>query len=80
MLATIHLFARLREDLGGPVLTLECSNGLTVGQLRGLLLQQFPHVQLLKSCRVAVNQEFVDDEHIIEVGDEIGLIPPVSGG
>ena len=29
---------------------------------------------------VAVNQEYVDRAHTLEEGDEVALIPPVSGG
>jgi len=34
----------------------------------------------LDSVAVAVNSEYANDNHLINVNDEIALIPPVSGG
>ena len=36
--------------------------------------------ELLPPCRVAVEQEFVAAGHRVRAGDEIAVIPPVSGG
>lgn len=33
-----------------------------------------------KSCLPMVNQEYVDRDHVLQEGDELALIPPVSGG
>lgn len=30
--------------------------------------------------KVAVNQEYVDAEHLLQPGDEVALFPPVTGG
>ena len=35
---------------------------------------------LLQHCRVAVNRHFVPLTHVLEVNDEIAIIPPVAGG
>lgn len=32
------------------------------------------------SVRIAVNEEYVSDEHMLNEGDEVAVIPPVSGG
>ena len=43
--------------------------------------EQHPGVrELLPPCRVAVNQEFVGGDHVVGEGDEVAVIPPVSGG
>jgi len=39
-----------------------------------------PIAQLRGRFRVAVNQDFVDDAHVLNGGDELALIPPVAGG
>ena len=36
--------------------------------------------QLKQSLRLAVNSQFVGDDHPLADGDEFALIPPVSGG
>ena len=33
-----------------------------------------------KSLRVAVNQQYVENTHSLNDGDEVAVIPPVSGG
>jgi molybdopterin synthase sulfur carrier subunit len=33
-----------------------------------------------KVFRLAVNQEYVSEDHPLENGDEVAVIPPVSGG
>lgn len=35
---------------------------------------------VLKSAAVAVNQEYADRRHILQDGDEVAILPPVSGG
>jgi molybdopterin converting factor small subunit len=32
------------------------------------------------AMRLAVNQEYVGNDHPLQAGDEVGVIPPVSGG
>ena len=42
---------------------------------------QFPAMESLRSyVRVAVNECYVDVSHPLHNGDDIALIPPVSGG
>jgi MoaE-MoaD fusion protein len=53
----------------------------TVRELRDLLTARHPELAgLLPAVRVAVNQAFVDLDHVLNDGDEVALIPPVSGG
>lgn len=55
--------------------------GSTVGRLRELLAQRYTRLgKALSSIRMAVNNEFVSDDHLLESDDEVALIPPVSGG
>ena len=34
----------------------------------------------ISAIRVAVNQEHVPFDHVIQAGDEVALFPPVTGG
>ena len=36
--------------------------------------------KLLKASAVAVNQEYAQPNHILLDGDEVAILPPVSGG
>lgn len=77
----VLLFAGLRDALGASDVQVVLSPGATVGDLLFQLGQQHPALaSRLAQCRVAVAQEFVDEGHVLRPGDEIAVIPPVSGG
>ena len=79
---TVLCFASLRERLGGePAIVMRRPQGSTVAGLRAGLAERFPPAApYLAHCRVAVEQEFVCDDAVLQDGDEVALIPPVSGG
>lgn len=49
-------------------------------ELQRSLLIEYPAFQQLASIRLAVNQEYVMDDAPLADGDEVAIIPPVSGG
>lgn len=84
---TLLLFAKARELAGGRAkipLTVDTSKGLTFGQLFDtVILQAVPELALIKETSVlAVNDEYIDPEAPCDLknGDEISVIPPISGG
>lgn len=76
----ILAFGMARDILGRSVMELEWNSPLTVGELREELIRQYPELARLKSLAVAVNSEYAQDGNLLTAGDEIALIPPVSGG
>ncbi|SDE59071.1 molybdopterin synthase sulfur carrier subunit [Pricia antarctica] len=52
----------------------------SVSELRERLKRSFPEFGKLSSLAVAVNSAYADDAVQLKEGDEIALIPPVSGG
>ncbi len=76
----ILLFGISREIVGSSELTLSLDEGNTVGDLLDVLTQKYPEFSDLKSIMVAVNNEYAGSDHSLKEGDEIALIPPVSGG
>jgi molybdopterin converting factor subunit 1 len=56
------------------------TRGTTVGELKQEILARYPAFGTLSSFRIAVNLEYAFDEAPIREGDEVVLIPPVSGG
>ncbi|MFB9756978.1 MULTISPECIES: molybdopterin converting factor subunit 1 [Bacillaceae] len=75
---TVLLFAHLREQFGTRDLQIE-ENSITVADLRKQLEEKYEFLDT-KSIMIAVNEEFADDEDVIQAGDTVALIPPVSGG
>ena len=81
MRVTVLYFAVLRERLGIDEESLELAAGATVRDaIAALAREHAPIATLRTKFRVAVNQDFADDDHPLTDGDELALIPPVAGG
>ncbi len=81
MLVQVRLFATYREIVGVGQLSWTLRNGATVGQLVETVLARYP--RLLgheRSMLLAVNHELVRPDLVLKDGDEVALLPPVSGG
>jgi MoaE-MoaD fusion protein len=79
----VRLFAMLRERAGRSELQLRLAPGSTVADALARLGGQEPRLgELLGRLPVttAVNREYVPAATVLESGDELALIPPVSGG
>jgi molybdopterin converting factor subunit 1 len=80
---TVLCFARAREIVEASELRVELTDGGTSADLVAWLVQHHPKLQeLFKSCVLAVNQEYVQlgDAVPLSAGDEVAIIPPLSGG
>ena len=75
----VLLFAHLREKAGTEELTVTDKSGISVKELKDLLMNKYDLPQL-NQIMTAVNEEFVTDEEIVKDGDVVAFIPPVSGG
>ena len=81
MRLTVLLFAGVRARLGVPQVELELAEPVTVAGLRERLAAAHPQIgPSLAGCRIAVDHEFAGDDRIIREGQEVAVIPPVSGG
>jgi molybdopterin converting factor subunit 1 len=81
MKAKVRLFARLSELAGEREVEVEVGEGVSVVEVYKALCEQFPAVSGLNgSLRYAVNGEYAESEHQVGEGDDVALIPPVSGG
>jgi molybdopterin synthase catalytic subunit len=77
----IQLFATLKDAAKASQLEIEVPEGATVAALLGAVAAQTPVLERwLPHCRVAVGQEYAFNDHVLCEGDEVALIPPVSGG
>ena len=81
MRVQVLYFAVFRERLHKDEDEIDLPEGATVAFAIDALAALHPAIaQLRGRFRVAVNQEFVDSDHVIHAGDELALIPPVAGG
>ena len=81
MQVVVKLFALYRQIVGASQVCLELPDGATVTELCQEMRQLYPnlppeHYPLV----VAVDLVYVDDTFVLHEGQEIALIPPVSGG
>ena len=79
MRVRVLFFGVLRDGMGEPERELEVAAGSTAGDV-------------VEACRagaeggvwgalaVAVNQEYAGRDRVLAEGDEVALLPPVSGG
>lgn len=78
---TVKLFAAYQEVYGTPELSLELPQGITVGEVGDRIRAPYPVLHSLAPVtRYGINLNFVEAETIVQEGDEVVLIPPVSGG
>lgn len=75
-------FGVLKDWLGSPAEILELPSGATVADLLSHLSAklQTDAVSRLRGIAVGVNAEYADGTRVLHDGDEVGLLPPVSGG
>jgi molybdopterin converting factor subunit 1 len=78
---TILLFHTLKEALGQSEIPLPIGKPIASNELWELLVHKHPQLKpYRKHTRMACNQSYVTEETLIYPGDEVALIPPVSGG
>jgi molybdopterin synthase catalytic subunit len=82
MRLAVSLFAVLRDRAKADVLHLEIAgDSADLSALKEAVARACPALApLMPIVRVALNQSFASGEDRIREGDEVALIPPVSGG
>jgi molybdopterin synthase catalytic subunit len=74
-------FAVLRERFGRDGEPIDLPPGSRVADLLAWIREQQPAFPSLeRRVQVAVNRQMVAADHVLAEGDEVALIPPVSGG
>jgi len=78
----ILLFGIAKDIVGQSVLTIEgeLQPPKTVGELKNYIVMRHPKFAELSSLAIAVNSNYANDSMNVNDGDEIAIIPPVSGG
>jgi molybdopterin synthase catalytic subunit len=80
MTVSVRLFAGLRERAGTDRLDVDLPDGATVRELLDALAGTPVGPIGPRQCVVAINREYADAGQPIAAGDEVALVPPVSGG
>ena len=81
MNVTVKLFAVLRDKAGTGELTLDLPAGATVESAGRAVVERLPALrEHTRAIAYAVNRNYAPASTPLHDGDELALIPPVSGG
>lgn len=81
MRVRVLLFAAYREIVGEKEVSWTADPGSTLGQFLEAFLAAHPRLSPHRaSMMVAVNLAVADASLVLREGDEVALLPPVSGG
>src|SRR5690625_1252252 len=78
LMIDVLFFAELHEAVGENKLSFDVEN-ITVNELKSTWLEKY-HAESLDKAMIAVNEEYVGEETVLQRGDVVAFIPPVSGG
>jgi sulfur-carrier protein len=79
--ATIKLFAVYQEEFETTEISRQFPANTTASEVLEILIRERPNLARWREVtRFGINMDFVEPETIVRDGDEIVLIPPVSGG
>jgi len=77
----VLFFGMLKELVGRSSDTVELPAGAGMGELLAHYACQYPRLEeILPSVALSVNQEYAGQDAPLRSGDEVALLPPVSGG
>lgn len=81
MRVRVRLFAMYREAAGVGELAWPVFEGATLRDLLDTLTTRYPRLAAHRDTMLlAVNHEFAEPSAALRDGDEVALLPPVSGG
>lgn len=74
----VLFFADLQEAVGKEKLSFD-ADGLSVKELKDKYLHSY-ELEMIDYAMIAINEEYSDENTILNNGDVVAFIPPVSGG
>lgn len=79
---TVLFFATARLATGTSRTSFEATPGTTVAELAEALVARYGNglADVMASCALWVNGEPTDPGYVLATGDEVAVLPPVSGG
>jgi|TARA_B110000902_G_scaffold231667_1_gene274092 molybdopterin synthase sulfur carrier subunit len=73
-------FGSIQDVIGKRTEKVTLSSSLSIKEFRVFLEEKYPKLKTQTQFSMAINMEYATDEQLIENGDMVALIPPVSGG
>ena len=69
-----------RDILNRSSLDYQLTEDGSVADLKEKLMIEYPEFEKLRSLKFAVKEDYQEDAFVLRQGDEVVIIPPVSGG
>lgn len=76
----VQCFGIAREICGSDFIEAILPAQSKVSDLQALLKENYPKLQELRHFFIARNQAYATPDELLKTGDELVIIPPVSGG
>ena len=79
----VKLFANLKDLAGTAEMEMDLQEGTKVNDFMQMICEKFPILKDIVETRkvfISINQEMAGKDDTLTEGDEIGLLPPFSGG
>lgn len=77
-MVSVLFFAELQEKSGKEKITIKASD-ITIEELKQNIQTDYD-LKAIDQAMIAVNEEYATDETVLQEGDVVAFIPPVSGG
>lgn len=82
-MVTVRFFAMLKGLAKAESRSYEIKSPIKIEELKRMIKGDFPSLSSVldsRSVLVSVNQEFATKDTLVKDGDEVGFLPPFSGG
>lgn len=76
----VRFFAAMAQQAGVSATTLALPEDTPVHAVQQALQDRFTAIKWVPGTMLAINQQYVGPGHLLREGDEVAVIPPVSGG
>ncbi len=80
MKITLLAFGIAKEIVGRSTQEMELDGEITQQQFRQIINGMHPALAALNTYAVAINKTYAQPDDVIKHGDEVAILPPVSGG
>ena len=77
---TVKFFASFRETVNKDSMVMSLPEGATVDAMLNHLKAQYPVLRKYEAMIVAVNKQYQHGDFLLKDGDEVAIMPPISGG